>query len=133
MKNPFKEFRNKYRISVPISKVEVKETPEKEAQRLTGQLDAIMVNAPLYKPYNGDYNRVQLNETCLQWIQEILNTSNQLILENESYQKIRERLQEFLDKNSQGIEVKDIVDISREVKKLFYTMQPQEYWEKTGF
>ena len=131
MRNIFKEFRNKYKVTnIPNVKEVSKEAPEKEAQRLTLQLDAVMVYAPLFKSCNGDCDRVQLNELCIQYIQEILHTSNQLILENEFYQKVKGKLQEFLDKNSEGIEVKDIVNISRDVKKLFYTMQPQEYWER---
>ena len=131
MRNPFKEFRNRYKSAVkPIKN---KETQEQEARRLALQLDAIFVQAPMFKPYNGDFSKIQLDEICIQYFKEILNTSNKLIIENEFYQNIKGKLEELLEKNSKGLDIDSIVEISGEVKRLYYSMQPQEYWEEKDF
>lgn len=107
-----------------------KESLEQEARRLASQLNAIFVQAPLFEPYQGDDNKVQLNNVCIGYIQEVLSTSNGLVTGSEWYEEISTILRKLLEENSKGIEVEYIVKNSRLIKKLYFSLQPQEYWER---
>ena len=126
MKNAFKAFRDKYKLTQISSQKKVQ--PDEEAIKLALELDAVFVGGPMQEPFDGDWNKVKLPQEHINIIKNILNTSNELITHSEFYNQIVEISQYIIENNEKGITIDYIVSKSSIVKKFYYSLQSQEYW-----
>ncbi len=104
---------------------------ENQAKDLVAKLDAVFVSLPLVNPLE---KRVKLPEKYIGIIEDVLSTSNECILKSERYPKIKNILQEILDKDKEGILIdKNYIEMASEVKRFYYSFQDQKYWEEKPF
>lgn len=134
MKNIFERFRNKYKVNdIPVVR-KSKISKEEEAKNLTMKLNMLFVAIPLLKPCENDANRVNLSEEHISIIEEVLNSDNELIKNNERYEEIKAILEEILASNKDGIEIDHtFLSKAKKIKVFYYNFQDQKYWKEKPF
>ena len=137
MENPFKAFRNKYRLEGKQKKFksqnEKEETLEQKAINLALRLDAVFVGAPLQKPYQGDWKKIKLLKEHMDIIYEFLDSPNELIQQSEFYEPVKEILEKVVAHNEEGLLIDDMVSDAKKVKQLYYSLRGKDYWEEKPF
>lgn len=131
MKNLFKSFRDKYKVSkIPVVS-ETKVSKNEEAKQLAMKLNMLFVAIPLMKPYNGDINKVKLLEEHINVILDVLNSQNELIKNSEYYDEVKSILEEILDNNQNGIEINNsFISKARRIQIFYYSFQDEKYWKE---
>jgi len=134
MRDFFKSFRDKYKVSkIPVVD-ETKINKEEEAKKLTMNLNMLFVAIPLLKPYGEEPNKVKLSQQHIDIILEVINSNNELIKNCEYYNDVIQILRGLIANKEEGIEINStFISDSRKIQKFYYTFQDEKYWNEKSF